>query len=408
MTSKPLRILYHHRIAASDGMRVHIAELVRALEAQGHEVLVVGPPAGADRRAGGTSRLEGLAENLRRWLPRAAYEALELAYNLPAYMQLSRAARAFRPDVLYERYNLFLLAGLAVKRRFRLPMLLEVNAPLAEERAAFGGLALKGLARRCQTALWRGADVVLPVTEVLARQVREVRGSARGGVQVAANGGEPRAHDPEATARLRDRLGLPQDAVVLGFVGFVRAWHGLAWAVEALPGLAEAHLVVVGDGPGLDGLEALARRVGVADRVRLLGRIPHEAVTAHAEAFDIALQPAATPYASPLKLFEYMALGKAIVAPDQPNLREVLTDGREALLFEPGSQAAFARALERLCGDPGLRAELGAGALRRLTDTPFTWSNNARRVVALGRELTALRPASVHAVQPAATSAEAR
>jgi glycosyltransferase involved in cell wall biosynthesis len=285
-------------------------------------------------------------------------------------------------------------------------MLLEVNAPLAEERAAFGGLALKGMARRCQAALWRGADAVLPVTEVLAGQVRATRGSGRG-VHVTPNGAEPRATHPAAAARLRARLGLPEHAVVLGFVGFVRAWHGLAWAVEALPRLPAAHLVVVGDGPGLAELDALARRLGVADRVRLLGRIPHDEVTAHAEAFDIALQPAATPYASPLKLFEYMALAKAIVAPDQPNLREVLADGRDALLFEPGSQATFTGALARLCGDGALRAELGAGALRRLKETPFTWSHNAERVTALARDLASVRTASVPAGRRVATSAGA-
>jgi len=401
---RPLRILYHHRIAATDGMRVHITELVRALEAQGHQVLVIGPPAGGRRQPGASSRLESFVETLRRRLPRAVYETLELAYNLPAYLRLSAAARAFRPDVLYERYNLFLLAGLFLKRRLGLPMLLEVNAPLAEERAAFGGLALKGAARRCQAALWRGADAVLPVTEVLARQVRATRGGDRG-VHVVPNGAEPHPTHRAAAARLRARLGVPEAAVVLGFVGFARAWHGLAWAVEALRGLPAAHLVVVGD--GVEGLDALARRLAVADRVRLLGRMPHAEVTAHSEIFDIALQPAATPYASPLKLFEYMALGKAIVAPDQPNLREVLTDGRDALLFEPDSKAAFAGALERLCGDAALRVELGGGALRRLTETPFTWSHNALRVAALGGELAAISSASVHAGRRVATSVEA-
>lgn len=403
--TRPLRILYHHRIAAADGMRVHITELVRSLEAQGHTVLVVGPAAGAERQAGATTRLEQLAETLRRWLPRAVYEGLELVYNLPAYVRLDAAARAFRPDVIYERYNLFLLAGLALKRRLGVPMLLEVNAPLAEERAAVGGLALKGVARACQAALWRGADAVLPVTDVLARQIRATRGDGPG-VHVVPNGAEPRGRDAIAAARLRMRLGIPEDAVILGFVGFVRAWHGLAWAVEALPQLPKAHLVVVGGGEVAE-LREMAERLGVAERVRLLGRIPHTEVTAHSEAFDIALQPAATAYASPLKLFEYMALGKAIVAPDQPNLREVLVHGRDALLFEPGSQAAFVRALERLCGDARLREELGAGALRRLRETPFTWSHNALRVAALARDLAGIRSASVPAGPRVATSAGA-
>jgi hypothetical protein len=68
------------------------------------------------------------------------------------------------------------------------------------------------------------------------------------------------------------------------------------------------------------------------------------------------LQPASVEYASPLKLFEYMALGRAIVAPAQPNIMEVLTDGADGVLFDPQDPAALANAIDRLCRDPSLRA----------------------------------------------------
>src|SRR6202012_2105135 len=175
MQYPPLRILYHHRIAASDGMRVHIEEILNALRAHGHVVKVVGPGDHVSA-GGGSSRLEAFTGVLRRILPAAAYEVLELLYNIPAWFRLSRAAAAFRPDVIYERNNLFLLAGLYFKKRYPLPMILEINAPLASERAKFGNLRLKRIARMCETALWRHSDIVLPVTEVLATQVRHIRG----------------------------------------------------------------------------------------------------------------------------------------------------------------------------------------------------------------------------------------
>ena len=390
---RPLRILYHHRTAASDGMRVHIDAVVGALRDQGHVVRVVGPPAGDSASAGGGNRLEGLADLLRRLLPPVAFELLELAYNIPAYLTLRAHARAFRPDVLYERYNLFLLAGLLLRRRHGLPMLLEVNAPLAAERSSFGGLQMKSLARLCEEALWRGADAVLPVTEVLATDVRRAR-AGQGGVHVIANGAnlEPPRQVGSADA-LRSRLGLPPGAVILGFVGFVRDWHGVGWAVEALPQLApEAHLLIVGDGPALPQLRNRAEALGVADRVRLPGRVPHADVAAYMRIFDVALQTAATPYASPLKLFEYMALSRAIIAPDQPNIREVLTHGENGLLFQPGDETSFIAALQRLCAEPQLRRSIGAKALNTICSTPYTWTHNARRIAALAR--TSMRPLS--------------
>jgi len=92
------------------------------------------------------------------------------------------------------------------------------------------------------------------------------------------------------------------------------------------------------------------------------------------------LQPAAVPYASPLKVFEYMAAGCPIVAPDQPNLREVLEDDRTALLFDPTRPSAMWGKIGRLVADPELRARLGAAARAEVLVRDLTWAGNARRV----------------------------
>lgn len=390
-----MRILYHHRIAATDGMRVHINELVDALRKDGHAVHIVGPggqddASGLGAGAADGGRLERLADTLRSILPTAVFELAELAYNIPAYWRLRREADAFNPDVIYERYNLFLLAGLVFKRRRGIPMLMEINSPLAAERTEFGGLRLKGIARRCEALLWRGADVALPVTQVLAKHVYRVRDD-RGGVHVVPNGANlehvPSKAEVEA---VRTRFGLRKGDVVLGFVGFIRAWHGVGWALEALVDLpSHVHLLVVGDGPALGQLQERADALGVGARVHFAGRTPHHEVAAHMQCFDIALQTASVAYASPLKLFEYMGLGRAIVAPDQPNIREVLTHGVDALLFRPEDQASFREAINQLCSDVPKRLRLGKAALASVRNTPLTWAHNAARVGEWARTLTA-------------------
>jgi glycosyltransferase involved in cell wall biosynthesis len=265
-------------------------------------------------------------------------------------------------------------------------MLLEINAPLAAERAKFGNLALKRLAARCEKAVWSGADIALPVTRVLADMVAQERGPQ--GIHVIPNGADLSAMpDPQKVAALRTRLGL-QDKVVLGFVGFVRPWHGLEWAIHALPRLADnVHLLVVGDGPAQAALQDDAARLSVAHRVHFAGRIAHDDVSSFVQNFDIALQTRAVGYCSPLKLFEYMALGRAIIAPDQPNLREVLRPEVDALLFNPDDEASFFATLARLSADPELRARLGSAARRSVEETPFTWAENARRVEELAAAL---------------------
>ena len=118
--------------------------------------------------------------------------------------------------------------------------------------------------------------------------------------------------------------------------------------------------------------------------------MPPDRVPAHLVAFDIALQPRVVPYASPLKLIEYMALERAIVAPDVPNIREILTNGETALLFDPARSDTFQNCIETLTRDPELRRSLGQRARRHLVERDLTWEGNAARVLeAAGSLLTA-------------------
>jgi glycosyltransferase involved in cell wall biosynthesis len=390
-----VKILYSHRIQSRDGQSVHLDAMVGALRQAGHEVRVAGPALYDKAGFGGESRLVAL---VRRLLPGFAVELAELAYTIPSWRRLRRAAAEFRPDIVYERYNLFYLAGAMLARGRGLPLLLEVNAPLAEERARFGRLRLRRLARWSEGFVWRRADRVLPVTQVLADHV-VAAGVPRERIEVIPNGidladfPEPRGADRAAENAM----------LVLGFVGFVRDWHGLDAVVRAIAawqGTPRLSLLVVGEGPARPRLEALAAELGVTDQVRFTGLAAREAVPGLIAGFDIALQPASVAYASPLKVFEYMAAGRAIVAPDQPNLREVLEDGRTALLFDPRQRDAFWQCVLRLATDPALRARLGAAARAELLRRDLTWAGNARRVVALAEAECARLAAAVPAASP--------
>ena len=376
-----MKILYSHRIQSHDGQGVHLESLVTALRAAGHDVLVVGPPAYA--KAGLGKESSGIAR-IRRLLPGFAAELAELAYTIPGYLRLARAARSFRPDVLYERANLFYLAGAMLARRRRLPFLLEVNSPLAQERSAFGQLRLRRLARWSEHRVWRRADRVLPVTEVLAELVAAA-GVARDRITVVPNGIDLAAFPPDLDGRAAGRA-----EIVLGFVGFVRDWHGLDAVLRSIAASRDGPriaLQVVGEGPALPGLARLAVELGIEGQVHFTGLAERDRIPGLVAGFDIALQPAAVGYASPLKVFEYMAAGRAIVAPDQPNIREVLAHERTALLFPPGDAAAMWAAVARLAGDAALRGTLGAAARAEAIRRDFTWAGNARRVVEMAGQI---------------------
>lgn len=383
-----MKILYHHRIRSKDGQYVHVEEMIHALRGLGHEVVIVAPAAMENEVFGADA---GAVAWMKRHLPKWVYELLELSYSLVAYWRLRRAVREHRPDCLYERYNLFLPAGVWLKRHHHLPMLLEINAPLFEERARYDGISLKRLARWTERFAWRGADFALPVTRVLGGKVAAA-GVPEERIRVIPNGINldrfGSAPDTEAAKRA---LGL-QGQLVLGFTGFVRDWHGIDGVIDLIandPAESPRHLLMVGDGPARAALEEQARKLGVSDRVTFTGVVARDKVADYVAAFDIALQPAVVEYASPLKLFEYLMLGRAIVAPAQANIMEVLTDGKNAVLFDTKVPGTLAAAIERVSRDPELRERIARGARAAIDEQGLTWRRNAERVVELFESLKA-------------------
>jgi glycosyltransferase involved in cell wall biosynthesis len=388
-----VRILYHHRTQAEDGQAVHIRALIEAFRALGHEVrevaLVRRAAGPRDERLAGAHAARRSPWSLVARAPRFARELFEYAYGSVAQRRILREAVRFDPHFVYERYAFGNTGGVAATRRLRRPLVLEVNAPMVLELERTRGLVFPGLARKVERHVLTSAARVCAVSGVLARMLEE-RGVARERLLVTPNGVDLAryawAEHPETRAAVRlaarAELGLAPDELALGFVGYVRDWHRLDLALEALATreLAHASLVLIGVGPAMSDLEPRARSLGVGARLRLHGARPHAEIPTLLPAFDVALLPAINPYASPLKLFEYMAAGLAIVAPRQANLEEVLVDGENALLA-PVVAAGIHAARARLALAEALRARHGQRARATIAERDLTWQGNARRVM---------------------------
>lgn len=374
-----MRILYHHRIASKDGQYVHVSEILSSLRAHGVELRVVAPALAEGQRFGGEV---GAVARLKKLLPKALYELLELGYSAIDFVKVAAAILTFRPDAIYERYQLFLPSGVIAAKLFRVPLILEVNAPLHAERSTYGGLGLPKLARWSEDFVWNNADAVLPVTHVLARMIAR-RGVAPGRIHVIPNGVDLGSFS--ATTRRAEIPSLRDGQVVVGFVGFCREWHQLdkVIALIAADETRRLFFVIAGDGPVIPALQRQAAEQRCADRVHFAGLVAREAMPGWLAAIDVAIQPAVVPYASPLKLIEYLAAGKAIVAPDQDNIRELLVHEDNALLFSERDTAGLVTAIRRLATNDDLRRRLSAAARDTIRRKSLLWDENARRIVAL-------------------------
>jgi glycosyltransferase involved in cell wall biosynthesis len=371
-----MRILYHHRTLADGAEGIHINEMVKAFRSLGHEVHVqafAGPNGSAT---------QGLARRLKAGLPTVAFELASVGSNAAEYLNVRRRIRTIRPDFLYKRHARFDLGALRAARDAGIPTVLEVNCLFTgSQYHHFERITLARVAARLERSALRLSDIVLAVSTPLAHQVAAV-----GNVQpvVVPNGVDPKRFNPSRAMpeRLRTRYGLGS-AVTIGWAGVIREWHGLELLVDAVAPMPDVRLLIVGDGPSRRSVEQRVSALGLTDRTVITGRVPHDEMPDHIAVMDIAVVASdGTGVASPMKLVEYMAMARPVVAPRLDNMRDLITDNVNGLLFTPGDPADLRRMLRSLDADKGLRNRLAEQARRR-TEQYCNWQANAERVLGL-------------------------
>ena len=371
-----MRILYHHRTLGDGAEGIHMAEMVTAFRRLGHDVHVLG-------LAGhGSVAREGLVRRIRNVLPRPMFEIASVASNAADYLDVRRAISNIQPDFLYKRHARYDVGALYAAQHARIPAVLEVNCLFTgRQYHQFEPLALNALAARLERRALSLPTAVLAVSTPLSR---DIDATARIRSVVLPNGADPERFDPMRANPdgVRSRYGL-RDALTVGWAGVVREWHGLELLLEALVHVPAAHLLIVGDGPARPAFAQRAAALGVGERVVITGRVPHAEMPDHLAAMDIAVVASdLTGVASPMKLVEYMAMGRAVVAPRLDNIRDLVTDDSNGLLFTADDSASLADVLRRLAGDSALRVRLGRNA-RLTVELERNWRRNAERVLML-------------------------
>ncbi|MCG8557572.1 MAG: glycosyltransferase family 4 protein [Proteobacteria bacterium] len=385
--------------------------MVQALSDAGHSVQLAAPTLGDEEPALRSSLrasivhlppsedTEDAVDAMRTWQQMlemddaAARQVRRILYNRDLLRTLRDRLGAAPPDFIYERASPYSTTGVMLARELGRPLLLELNAPLAVEQSIYRKTGLEELAARAEAWTVRQASAVLAVSTAV-RQHATSLGVDPARVHVVPNAVDPahfRPGPPDPTLRARWDLG---DGPVLGFVGSLRAWHGVRVLAELLarlrPRFSGLRLLVVGDGPLRHELEQAARELGVVDSVVFTGALPHEQVGALIRCFDVGLAPYPALehsfYFSPLKLFEYMASGVPVVASAQGQVADIIVPNETGLLHAPGDTLSMASAVEQLLVDPERREALGRAGARRI-HAHHTWTHNALRIIELAETL---------------------
>ncbi|MGE3163889.1 MAG: glycosyltransferase family 4 protein [Planctomycetota bacterium] len=319
---------------------------------------------------------------------------LSLAYDRAIEAEAAPLLAADPPAFVYARYALNSYAGLRLARRLGVPFVLEYNGSEVWIQRHWGsGLPEETLARRIEHLNLSGADHVVVVSRALRDELVRA-GFSEAKIIVNPNGVDVTRYHPRLDGEpVRRRLALGH-RLVIGFIGTFGPWHGAEVLAEAFGRLLSAYphyresvrLLWIGDGAGRPAAEQCLARLGVGDASVFAGRVPQAEAPAFLAATDILVSPhvpnpdGSEFFGSPTKLFEYMAMGRAIIASDLAQIGELLDHGETAWLVPPGDPEALVAGLQVLIDDPTLRARLGAAARRQAEDR-HTWREHVRRIL---------------------------
>jgi glycosyltransferase involved in cell wall biosynthesis len=315
------------------------------------------------------------------------WEATLLTYNLVFARGVEKLLLSATPGAFYQRHCRFAIAGALLSRRLRVPLILEYNGPQGWIADHWDPTPFKGLIRMCEEVTLRCAARIIVVSEALRAEL-EGRGIGTDRIRVNPNAVDPDYFFPGRGREAgRRELDVEHDEVLVGFAGSFSLWHGIGILQQAivnllsLPRPCRLRFVLMGTGLLHGEMRSALAAYEKTGAVIFTGSLPSEKVAEYLDASDILVSPhlpmpdGSRFFGSPTKLFEYMAMGKGIVASRLEQLAEVLEHDRTAWLVRPGDVDELAEAVLRLAQDPAKREKLGAAA-RRAAIERHTWTRN--------------------------------
>lgn len=398
-----MKILYHHRTRGKGVEGVHIREMVGAFKDLGHEVVLVSPP-GADpfsnngtvTHYGERQKRDSLLARMWTWIsahmPEVLFEVLEIAYNFWAWFKIQKILAQEKIDFIYERYAFFGWAGAYLAQKHHLPIILEVNEISGIKR--FRKQVLVNLANAIERKVLRRADTIVTVTHFLKQQI-ENSGIDPFKAHVLPNAVDVTFFDRglKGTA-VRSEYHL-EDKLILGFVGLFAWWDNLAFLIENFADLAKVHrnlhLLMVGDPSNQkESVMKAIKDFGIENNVTITGIVDRAQMPEHIAAMDVCVIPHSNSFGSPVVLFEYMAMGKAVVAPKLESIETILTHDKNGILFKPLDGGELKKGILDLVKNESKRLNMGSEAYKTVMERHL-WEHNAKKVLDMVHALKSCR-----------------
>jgi len=375
---------------ASGGVMTHTAGVLAGLGRKGVKTTALCPGTALERHVDMAITVEPRRQASH--LP----EVMEAEYNERVEAASLSFPAGVSPAFVYHRHSRNHFAAALVARSLGVPFVLEYNGSITWEAKHWGRRLWFPWFTSKVAGLVLGAAQLVTVVSDQLRDELVARGISSDRILVNPNGVDADVFEPGVGGEgVREKYGL-ESLIVIGHTGTFRRRHGVATLVDAFARIheerADLHLLLVGGGPAVPEIQSRIKQRGLKDAVTLTGMVPHGEVPACLAACDILVCPQGPGpegtvfHGSPTKLFEYMAMAKAVVASGVGQIGQVLADGENGRLVEPGSAKRLAHALVELVDDAGLRQRLGSKA-RETVMARYTWDHHVERLMSKLHEL---------------------
>lgn len=383
-----MKILYyssHHglNLNAPAGYATHMRETIKAMRKLGHEVEVL-INGGTEWDMDGTPPpSSNVKSKLKKITPKVLWETAkdrQLRKNDEKSIEILDArVKKFQPDVIYERYNYFQDSGSLVANKCGVKHILEVNSPYIEERIDLQGKSLYlSQAQKMEERVFRDCDRLVIVSSALKKHFIQEYKLQEEKLKVI-----PNAISKEWLDNIEESSLKAEESFIFGFVGSLFPWHGVDILVEAFSKFQKEYpnskLQIVGGGEILADLILQADELGVKSKVNFVGSVPHKEVPKFIKSFDVAIMAKSNWYGSPVKIFEYGALGIPVIAPNNVPVRDVMTHNQHGYLIEATVNDLF-QAMKALFLDQSKRQKM-AEAFKAKVLNEHTWEENVKRTL---------------------------
>lgn len=360
----------------------HISNLINAFKKVGIDVISFSP-GGNKREQKAKRKFTFLKSRLPEGITSVLKDLYKIFYNFQFYLKYLPLFRREKPDLIYERWSVLHFMSTLLAKKLRIPYILEVNAPPVDIKW-FTKTYFLPIITFIQKKVAEKADAVIVVSHYI-KQYFINKGLHPEKIFVLPNAVDIDIFNERRCNRdIRSEYGVPKDVIVIGFVGSMEKYHGVKVLIEASIKVVEkrknVHFLLVGPINENNNYTEFLKTEGIIDFFTITGGVPFIDVPEYISTMDICVMPHSNKYGSPIKIFEYGAMGKPVIAPRIGPVEEVIKDVKEGLLITPGHPDELANKILTLISNPQLARKIGRN-LKKKVYTYHTWRKNALKVI---------------------------